>query len=117
MNRMIRIGVPGFVVLVIAGASALCPGAIASRWPAAAVYTSTLAERTPDTQLAGMVRGALHATFGATAGEIGVTAQDGFVSLYGDVPSDAMRVRAEQIASSVAGVRAVSNELDAEHNR
>jgi len=66
---------------------------------------------TADTELAGRVRGALHASFGTAAAEIAVTAQDGFVFLYGDVPTDSVRVKAERIAAAVPGVRAVGNEL------
>jgi osmotically-inducible protein OsmY len=93
--------------LAVISLAFLCASALAGKSP----------ERTPDAELAGKVRVALHATFGTAAREIGVVAQDGFVSLYGDVPSDALRVRAEQIASGVAGVRAVSNELGVEHHR
>ncbi|HEV8094244.1 MAG TPA: BON domain-containing protein [Burkholderiales bacterium] len=120
MKSFIRIGLPGFLLVAAAGASVLCPGAIASHWPTGVVHTNAHAAgsaRTPDTELAGRVRGALHATFGTAAGEIGVAAQEGFVSLYGEVPSDALRIRAERIASGVAGVRAISNELDVDHNR
>ena len=67
--------------------------------------------RSTDAELAGRVRGALHATFGTAADEIGVTAQRGFVALYGEVPSDSVRVHAERTAAGVAGVRAVNNEL------
>jgi osmotically-inducible protein OsmY len=67
--------------------------------------------RDPDTELAGRVRGALHASFGTPAEEIGVTAQSGFVFLYGEVFSEPMRARAERIAERVPGVRAVTNEL------
>jgi osmotically-inducible protein OsmY len=67
--------------------------------------------RDPDTELAGRVRGALHASFGTPAEEIGVTAQNGFVFLYGEVASEPVRVRAERIAARVSGVRAVTNEL------
>ena len=67
--------------------------------------------RDPDMELAGRVRGALHATFGTVAGSIEVMAQDGFVFLYGDVRSDSLRVKAERVAAAVLGVRAVENEL------
>ena len=75
-------------------------------------YAAKNAARSPDTVLAGKVRSALHATFGTVAAEIGVTSQDGFVFLYGDVQSDSVRVKAERIAAGVPGVRAVSNELE-----
>ena len=78
----------------------------------APAFAARNAVRSPDAELAGKVRGALHATFGAIAGEITVTAQDGFVFLYGDVHSDSVRVKAERVAASVPGVRAVSNELE-----
>ena len=117
MKPLIRMWLPGFVLVAVAGALALCPGAFASHRSPSVAHSYEASTRNPDTELAGRVRGALHATFGAAAGEIGVVAQDGFVSLYGEVPSDALRVRAERIASGVAGVRAVSNELDVEHNR
>jgi osmotically-inducible protein OsmY len=68
------------------------------------------AARNPDTELAGRVRGALHASFGTVAEEIGVTAQNGFVFLYGEV-SESVRARAARIAAGVPGVRAVNNEL------
>ena len=67
--------------------------------------------RDPDTELAGRVRGALHASFGTPAEEIGVTAQNGFVFLYGEVVSEPVRMRVERIARQVPGVRAVTNEL------
>ena len=75
------------------------------------VFAAKNSPRSPDTELAGRVRGALHASFGTAAEEIGVTAQDGFVFLYGEVPTDSVRVKAERIAVAVQGVRAVNNEL------
>jgi osmotically-inducible protein OsmY len=70
--------------------------------------------RNPDTELAGRVRGALHANFGTAAEEIGVTAQNGFVFLYGEV-SESVRAHAVRIAAGVPGVRAVNNELKTSH--
>jgi osmotically-inducible protein OsmY len=78
----------------------------------AQAFAAKNSARSPDATLAGKVRGALHATFGAGAAEISVTAQGGFVFLYGDVHSDSMRVKAERVAAGVPGVRAVSNELE-----
>jgi osmotically-inducible protein OsmY len=75
------------------------------------VFAAKNPARSPDAELAGRVRGALHASFGTAAKEISVTAQDGVVFLYGDVATDFARVRAEQIAAAVPGVRAVGNEL------
>lgn len=67
--------------------------------------------RISDAELVGKVRGALHATLGDTAGRIDVTAQDGFVFLYGKVPSERLRARAATVAGRVGGVRSVNNEL------
>ena len=77
----------------------------------ATAFGTKSAARNPDTELAGRVRGALHASFGTTAEDIGVTAQNGFVFLYGEVISEPLRARAERIAARVPGVRAVNNEL------
>jgi hypothetical protein len=68
--------------------------------------------RVTDAELVGGVRSALHASFGTAARRIDVRAQDGYVFLYGEAPSERLRARAETIAQRVAGVRAVSNELD-----
>ena len=75
------------------------------------VFAAKNPTRNPDRELAGRVRGALHAHFGTTAKEIDVLVRDGFVFLYGAVPSDSLRVRAERVAAAVPGVRAVDNEL------
>ena len=86
----------------------LAVGILAS---SASAFGAKSAARNPDTELAGRVRGALHASFGTPAEEIGVTAQGGFVFLYGEVVSEPVRARAERIAARVPGVRAVTNEL------
>ncbi len=78
----------------------------------ATAFGAKNAARNADTDLAGRVRGALHATFGVPAGGIEVSARDGFVFLYGEVRSATMRIRAEQVAAGVPGVRAVENELE-----
>lgn len=44
--------------------------------------------------------------------EIGVTARDGVVTLTGSVPSYAEKVRAEDAAKRVHGVRAVANDIE-----
>jgi osmotically-inducible protein OsmY len=67
--------------------------------------------RVTDSELVGSVRSSLHARLGDAAERIEVVAEDGFVFLYGEVPSERLRSRAETIADRVAGVRAVSNEL------
>ena len=86
--------------------------AVAMLTLSASVFAAKNAAHDPDTNLAGRVRGALHAVFGVPAGEIEVTAQDGFVFLYGHVASASLRIRAEQVAAGVLGVRAVTNELE-----
>ena len=67
--------------------------------------------RITDAELAGTVRGALHANLGNAAREIQVATHDGFVFLYGKVRTERLRARAEVAAERVAGVRSVSNEL------
>ena len=76
------------------------------------VFAAKNVSRDPNADLAGRVRGALHASFGVPAGEIAVSAQSGFVFLYGHVASASLRIRAEQIAAAVLGVRGVTNELE-----
>ena len=86
--------------------------AVAMLTSSANVFAAKNTARDPNADLAGKVRGALHATFGVPAGEIEVTAQEGFVFLYGHVASASLRIRAEQIAAGVLGVRGVTNELE-----
>lgn len=45
------------------------------------------------------------------AGKIELRVLSGELTLLGSVPSEAMRVRAEQICSAIAGVKRVTNEL------
>ena len=75
------------------------------------VFAAKNPARSADRELTGRVRGALHANFGTTAKEIDVLVRDGFVFLYGAVPTESLRVRAERVAAAVPGVRAVDNEL------
>ena len=108
----------------VAGALLLCASAYAAHQTAndtnmkktVALHSAKKRARIPDAELAGKVRGALYATFGVGADEIAVTAQGGFVSLYGEIRSAAARIRAERIASRVPGVRAVDNKLEVERN-
>ncbi len=108
----------------VAGALLLCAGAFAAHVPAnrakagisVASGSDKARTRALDAELAGKVKGALYATFGAGAGEIAVTVQNGFVSLYGEVRTDSTRAKAERIASRVLGVRAVSNKLEIGRN-
>ena len=109
---------------VVAGALLLCAGAYAAHRPAneadmkktVALLSAKKRANIPDAELAGKVRGALYATFGLGADEVAVAAQDGFISLYGEVRSAAARIRAERIASRVPGVRGVDNKLEIERN-
>jgi osmotically-inducible protein OsmY len=78
----------------------------------AAAFGTKKVARDPDAELAGHVRGALHASFGTAAAKIGVVAQNGFVFLYGEVVSRPVREHAERIAAGVPGVHAVDNELE-----
>jgi len=77
----------------------------------AALPKETLRLHVSDTDLVGNVRSALHASLGDAAAQIDVRAQEGFVFLYGEAPSERLRARAETIAERVAGVRAVANQL------
>jgi len=72
--------------------------------------------RITDSAIAGSVRGALHANLGTAAGRIEVSVRDGFVFLYGEVPSERLRARAEVVAERVSGVRSVANELSLARN-
>ena len=108
----------------VAGALLLCAGAYAAHRPAneadmkktVALLSANKRAPIPDAELAGKVRGALYATFGVGADEVAVTAQGGFVSLYGEIRSAAARIQAERIASRVPGVRGVDNKLEIERN-
>jgi len=108
----------------VAGALLAGAGAFAAHVPAnrakagsaVASGTDKARARSLDAELAGKVKGALYATFGVGAGEIAVTVQNGFVSLYGEVRTDSARAKAERVASRVLGVRAVSNKLDIDRN-
>jgi len=67
------------------------------------VFAAKNPARSADRELTGRVRGALHAHFGTTAKEIDVLVRDGFVFLYGAVPTESLRVRAERVAAAVPG--------------
>jgi len=47
-----------------------------------------------------------------TAGEIGVTARDGVITLTGEVPSYFEKIEAEDVAGRVSGVMAIAEELE-----
>lgn len=64
-----------------------------------------------DEDLEDKVRVALGATIGKPAQEIGVSARNGAVLLFGAVRSPSLRERAERAARHVLGVQAVENAL------
>jgi len=66
----------------------------------------------PNKELAAKVKHTLDAPDSRLpSGAIDVTAQDGRVTLWGAVPTDAIKKRAGQIASKVDGVTGVDNQL------
>jgi hypothetical protein len=66
----------------------------------------------PNKELAAKVKQTLEAPDSKLpSGAIDVTAQDGKVTLWGAVPSNAMKTRAGQLASKVEGVSGVDNQL------
>lgn len=115
IHRALCAAVAG-ALLLCAGAFAHAPANRAKAGISVSSGTDKARTRALDAELAGKVKGALYATFGVGAGEIAVTVQNGFVSLYGEVHTDSTRARAERIASRVLGVRAVSNKLEIDRN-
>ena len=66
----------------------------------------------PNKELAAKVKQTLEAPDSKLpSGAIDVTAQDGKVTLWGAVPTNAIKKRAGQIASKVEGVTGVDNQL------
>src|SRR4051812_33645010 len=66
----------------------------------------------PNKELAAKVKQTLEAPESKLpTGAIDVTAQDGKVTLWGAVPSPAIKTRAGQLASKVQGVSGVDNQL------
>jgi len=66
----------------------------------------------PNKELAAKVKQTLEAPESKLpSGAIDVTAQDGKVTLWGAVPSPAMKTRAGSLASKVQGVSSVDNQL------
>jgi hypothetical protein len=66
----------------------------------------------PNKELAAKVKQTLDAPGSKLpSGAIDVTAQDGRVTLWGAVPTDAIKNRAVQIAGKVDGVKGVDNQL------
>jgi len=66
----------------------------------------------PNKELAAKVKQTLDAPDSKLpSGAIDVTAQDGKVTLWGAVPTNAIKTRAGQLASKVEGVKGVDNQL------
>src|SRR5207302_11162116 len=65
----------------------------------------------PNQELAARVKRALEGEAKIQAAAIDVTAADGKVTLWGTAANAAERKRAESVASKVAGVRSVDNEI------
>lgn len=96
---------------------AVLPLAFAAAMLAAAPQVSAMpglpgaAIQAADEDLEDKVRVALGATIGKPAQEIGVSARNGAVLLFGAVRSASLRERAERAARHVLGVQAVENAL------
>ena len=66
----------------------------------------------PNKELAAKVKQTLEAPDSKLpSGAIDVTAQDGKITLWGAVPTNAIKTRAGQLASKVDGVKGVDNQL------
>jgi hyperosmotically inducible periplasmic protein len=65
-----------------------------------------------DTEITSKVKTALHEDKATEPGDIHVKTVAGVVTLRGQVPSDAVSARAQQVAESTDGVRGVKNELN-----
>ena len=66
----------------------------------------------PDKELAAKVKQTLEAPDSKLpSGAIDVTAQDGKITLWGAVPTNAIKKRAGQLAAKVDGVKGVDNQL------
>ena len=93
---------------ILAAAAVLC-----SAMPLAAepVHQAASTQSSADVALERKVRTALTATLGKPADEIGVSAYNGTVMLYGAVRTRKARSSAEAAASKVLGVHTVFNSL------
>lgn len=96
----------------------LAPFALAAAMFAAAPQASAIPalpeaplQAVSNEDLEDRVRGALGATIGKPAQEIGVSARDGTVMLFGAVRSPSLRDRAARATRHVLGVRTVVNAL------
>jgi hypothetical protein len=90
---------------------ALAAAMLAAAPQAAAIPVLPGAAPQANEDLEDKVRGALGATIGKPAQEIGVSARDGTVLLFGAVRSQSLRERAARTTGNVLGVRTVVNAL------
>jgi len=65
----------------------------------------------PNTELAGKVKSALHATPGLEALAVDIVAAEGTVTLFGTAESGASVAKAGKVASGVPGVKSVQNRI------
>jgi hyperosmotically inducible protein len=101
MNTMLRRSGAGLAVLAIVMLLAACQSTTGR----------TLGENIDDAGITTTVKAKLAAEKIATLTRIDVDTNQGVVALNGTVQSESMKVRAEQIARQVKGVRDVINNL------
>jgi len=101
MNTMLRRGGAGLAVLAVVLLLAACQSTTGR----------TLGENIDDAGITTTVKAKLAAEKIATLTRIDVDTNQGVVALNGTVQTESMKVRAEQIARQVKGVRDVINNL------
>ena len=101
MNTMLRRSGAGLAVLAVVMLLAACQSTTGR----------TLGENIDDSGITTTVKAKLAAEKIATLTRIDVDTNQGVVALNGTVQSESMKVRAEQIARQVKGVRDVINNL------
>jgi len=101
MNTMLRRGRAGLAVLAVVLLLAACQSTTGR----------TLGENIDDAGITTTVKAKLAAEKIATLTRIDVDTNQGVVALNGTVQTESMKVRAEQIARQVKGVRDVINNL------
>jgi hypothetical protein len=84
------------------------PGSAANRAKGALETTEHLAENAATT---GRIKAALLSDKSVHATKINVDTVDGVVTLKGEVPTEAEKTRAEEVAAKTSGVASVHNEL------
>ncbi|MBN6738820.1 BON domain-containing protein [Burkholderia multivorans] len=114
MTKSLAIKLATAVIALAACASALGqPGGGATAGvPPASAAMSAKANRAADRQLAKAVRQALSRTKGLSTVNVSTTVKRGVVTLRGSVPDSRQVDLAGRVASGVAGVRSVNNELE-----